>query len=124
MLAQRFRTLIRSRVRPATSKQKKRAKRFVSNLNKKSFASAAKKQDFYINPDYRDKKIVLGAGEKQTLPILICYPRDPSESRVNLLIKNDYSNLVILPVTATTGKINLIVNKVIYVNDGATTSVV
>jgi hypothetical protein len=99
--------------------------KYVSNLKPSVINGILKKQEFFISRRYRNKEVTIPAGKSVTIPLLICYPRESPEGQMNLLIKNDYSKLIILPISAQLGKISLIVHKRIYVNEGgATTSIV
>lgn len=99
--------------------------KYISNLKPSVISGIFKKQEFFISRRYRNREITIPAGKTVTLPLLVCYPRESPEGQMNLLIKNDYSKLLILPISAQLGKVSLIVHKRIYVNEGgATTSIV
>ena len=122
MLVLHLKALIRSKFKKASKFKTKGSTKFISSLKKDLFDSILQKQEFFINPKYRNKKLILPAGQSQTVPAVICHPQETGDLKVNLLIKNDYSNLIILPITAQLGKISLIVHKVVYLNEGTTTT--
>jgi hypothetical protein len=92
--------------------------KFFSSVSKKYFEALTSKQEFFLNPEYFKKKILLKSGMTVTLPILVYHPKEAGESKINLLIKNDYSNLIVLPVTASAGKVSLAVTKLSYETEG------
>lgn len=124
MIFLHLRSLIRSKFRKNDKFKSKGNIKYVSSVKKSVYEGIVQKQEFFINPKYKNKKIVLPAGQSQTVPAVICHPQDTADLKINLLIKNDYSNLIILPITAQLGRVSLIVQKVIYFNEGATTSIV
>ena len=97
---------------------------FISGVMPSVRKSILQKQGFFISPKYKNKKVVIPPGKTLTLPVLQCYPQEDSDGQMNLLMKNDYSKLIILPISAQLGKVRLIVQKVIYVNEGITTSII
>ena len=99
--------------------------KYVSSMKSPVLNGIFKKQEFFIRRKYRNKEVSIPAGKTVTLPLLVCYPREVPEGQMNLLIKNDYSKLIILPISAQLGKVSLVVHKRIYLNEGgATTSIV
>ena len=102
-----------------TSKAKKKSY-YLSSMREADFQKLLNNQEIFLNPKFRYRNITLAPQQQISLPILVCRPKEFSEidkSKMSLLIKNDYSNLAIVPIQVSLGKIGLIVDKVITVSD-------
>lgn len=125
LLHRKFKSLLTSRLTKPKTLLISGNERLQRSVNKKLLNALAQRQAFFINPEFRYKKIVLAAQETKTLPILICHGQTAGDARASLLIKNDFSKLSIVPVTAHVGRASMIVQKVIYTaSEGTTTSVI
>lgn len=125
LLHLKFKSLLTSRLNKPKNLLIEGNVRLQRSVNKKLLLTLAQRQAFFINPEYRNKKVVLAAQETVTLPILVCHGQSIGDTRASLLIKNDFSKLSIVPITAHVGKASMIVQKVIYTaSEGTTTSVI
>ena len=125
LLHSKFKSLLTSRLNKPRGMLITGKVRLQRSVHKKLLNALALKQAFFINPEFRNKKVVLSPQETKTLPILICHGQSPGDTRASLLIKNDFSTLSIVPITAQVGKASMVVQKVIYTaSEGTTTSVI
>lgn len=93
---------------------------YLSSMKETELEKLLQNQEVFLNPKFRYRNITLAPQQQISLPILVCRPKEFSEiekSNISLLIKNDYSNLAIIPIKVSLGKIGLIVDKVIAISD-------
>ena len=94
----------------------------VRSVERGGFNSILGRQAVFVSKKYRNRAVTLKPLDTVTLPLLVCYGSEVGEVQTSLLIKNDFNRLSVVTVTGSIGKVSLVVNKVIYISDGSTTS--
>lgn len=84
----------------------------LNSLTNQEMINELDRQEIFIAPEYRDKKIILEPKQNLTIPALIYVPRLNGQENSFILMKNNYSGLIKIPVVGQSGTVDLIVKKI------------
>lgn len=84
----------------------------LRGLSRKRMKSVLSGQELFINKPYQKKSIVLQPKQTLRLPILSYLPKHNGDSSIMLLVKNNFTGLLKIPIVGQSGSSDLIVTRV------------